>query len=942
MEILCYNDLDFTKVEKNFRKVTGFLNNNDFVAADIKKMPELGFYRAKLDYENRLLFKFAKYDGKTFILLLEVIYNHDYNKSRFLRGAKIDENKLLPLHTEKIIHEDDFVKMNYVNPTIKHFHLLDKIISLDSSQIEIFNLPTPVIIIGSAGSGKTVLTLEKIKTLTGKILYVTLSPFLVENSSTLYYSNNYINEEQELEFLSFREFLDSLQIVKGKEADYRIFESWISSRIHSFGLKEPYKLFEEFKGVLTGLDITKPYMSKEDYCSLGIKQSIFLSEEREKVYDAFRKYLEFLNESGFYDLNIATYNWLPLCKPEYDFIVIDEVQDFTNIQLYIILKSLKNRNNFILCGDSNQIVHPNFFSWSHIKTMFYEHDLTGSVIKILRTNYRNSITVTEIANRLLKIKNARFGSIDKESTFLVNSISTINGEVIFYKDTNNIRQQLNEKTKKSARFAILVMRNDEKNEIRKIFKTPLLFSIQEAKGLEYDNIILINFISNNFREFHEICESITNKDLVDENFIFARVRDKSDKSLDAYKFYINAFYVAITRSIKNLYILETSPRHEILQLLNLVESKEKVEIKEDVSSLEDWKNEARKLELQGKAEQAEEIRKTILGIRKPDWEPLTPQNIGKLKEEALNPNNFNKKAKDKLFDYALIYNELDVIEQLCQQNYRRAERYTEERSSLFRKYYQYYKVDDVKTIDREIQKYGIDYRDHFNLTPLLAAVQAGSAKIIQYLLKNGANPGLTDNYSRNALQIALFQSKHIPGYTETKLGIIYPLVLTENIKIQVENRLIKIDKQKIEYFLLNFFISLQSSIINEEKRFDYKAICANDLLSIVDNYPETILPEYRKGRSYLLANLAKNEVESNNIYNKKLFIRMHRDKEMVELARKYGTVDGKRNIWLKDEEMTDEEIEKYYLKDKKDKNNQDIDKESEDNMKTVIQTKLPF
>jgi predicted ribonuclease YlaK len=45
-----------------------------------------------------------------------------------------------------------------------------------------------------------------------------------------------------------------------------------------------------------------------------------------------------------------------------DFIVIDEVQDLTNAQLGLVLATLNKPGHFVLCGDSNQIVHPNFFS----------------------------------------------------------------------------------------------------------------------------------------------------------------------------------------------------------------------------------------------------------------------------------------------------------------------------------------------------------------------------------------------------------------------------------------------------------------------------------------------------------------------------------------------------------------------------------------------------
>jgi AAA+ ATPase superfamily predicted ATPase len=91
----------------------------------------------------------------------------------------------------------------------------------------VLNLPIPLIIIGSAASGKTALMLEKIKTLKGKVLYVTLSPYLTENSRNLYYAHNYYNEGQEVEFLSLYEYLSAIEVPKGKEVDFKAFEQWI-------------------------------------------------------------------------------------------------------------------------------------------------------------------------------------------------------------------------------------------------------------------------------------------------------------------------------------------------------------------------------------------------------------------------------------------------------------------------------------------------------------------------------------------------------------------------------------------------------------------------------------------------------------------------------------------------------------------------------------------
>ena len=44
-------------------------------------------YRARLNDADRLLFRFARADGQTCLLLLELILHHAYDKSKFLRGV---------------------------------------------------------------------------------------------------------------------------------------------------------------------------------------------------------------------------------------------------------------------------------------------------------------------------------------------------------------------------------------------------------------------------------------------------------------------------------------------------------------------------------------------------------------------------------------------------------------------------------------------------------------------------------------------------------------------------------------------------------------------------------------------------------------------------------------------------------------------------------------
>ena len=94
MRLLQYKDLDLKRVKPAFAKVRAAIEAGDFKSPDVKKLHTGGYYRAKLDHSNRLLLQFARHGGETVCLALEVIENHAYDKSRFLRGAPVDEAKI--------------------------------------------------------------------------------------------------------------------------------------------------------------------------------------------------------------------------------------------------------------------------------------------------------------------------------------------------------------------------------------------------------------------------------------------------------------------------------------------------------------------------------------------------------------------------------------------------------------------------------------------------------------------------------------------------------------------------------------------------------------------------------------------------------------------------------------------------------------------------------
>src|SRR5262245_16414444 len=117
MKILEYVGLDTSHVRAQYKKVCEAIERDDFRQADVKKLAGSShgrLYRAKLDYANRLLFTTVRHGGTVYALMLEVIGQHAYDKSRFLRGATIDESKIPVAGIESAAA--DAVPVRYIHP----------------------------------------------------------------------------------------------------------------------------------------------------------------------------------------------------------------------------------------------------------------------------------------------------------------------------------------------------------------------------------------------------------------------------------------------------------------------------------------------------------------------------------------------------------------------------------------------------------------------------------------------------------------------------------------------------------------------------------------------------------------------------------------------------------------------------------------------------------
>lgn len=301
-------------------------------------------------------------------------------------------------------------------------------------------------------------------------------------------------------------------------------------------------------------------ISIESYLALNDEFSVLSKEQRKiivEIYYEYERYLELNDlvddndvvrkviESGYHKNNI------------YDFIFVDEIQDYTELQTYFINELVADKNNIVFAGDVHQIINPTLFSVSKLKELF-NNNTTNEKIRerFLSTNFRCQKGVVDVANRLSELRRQYIGSQKREMEQAEKSnvnICLYDPYRLEYSESNI--QRLMHEIIKYPQVAVLVPDTKTKEnlwEYVKDFDRPdFIFTVDEIKGMEYDYVVCYNLIDY----YQDAWKKLTETD----------IRDTRTK----YRFYFNLIYVAITRAKKMLCFLDENSLSTIENALEL-------------------------------------------------------------------------------------------------------------------------------------------------------------------------------------------------------------------------------------------------------------------------------------------------------------------------------------------------------------------------------------
>ncbi len=297
------------------------------------------------------------------------------------------------------------------------------------------------------------------------------------------------------------------KMTKKKKVDYH--PSLVWTEIISF-----------IKGSVEALHSENGYITLDEYQTIGNKRAPSFTADRETIYELFLSYQRIKYSRGMFDEADVVhyiYHRLEHHVPTWSIheIYVDETQDFTQAELSVIICSCRNPNRLFFTGDTAQsIMRGIAFRFSDLRSLFYymkeSFKSVGEDAEVvvpdrvyeLTHNYRSHAGILNLASSVTDLLSHFFPeSFDKlaRDQGLFEGPKPVLLESCSFSDLAVILRGHKRKTSPiefGAHQVILVTSDEVRESLPEELSLALVMTIYEAKGLEFDDVLIYNFFKD--------------------------------------------------------------------------------------------------------------------------------------------------------------------------------------------------------------------------------------------------------------------------------------------------------------------------------------------------------------------------------------------------------------------------------------------------------------
>ncbi len=269
---------------------------------------------------------------------------------------------------------------------------------------------------GGAGTGKTLILLEAMKQANaGTLAFANRKMLLLTYTNTLVKYDRYISDIMNIDDCDSRintadSYINSMfeQEFPELTIDYQVINQ-LCREMNQSDFFDAKQLRVEIEDFLLGYNISETEYIGEMISRKGLKNKLSRNQ-REIVWALKTSLVEKMTESktvskAYSRILLSTVEQVG----EFDHIFIDESQDLYPVELQILKK--RSRISLIMAGDSDQSIYG--IGSPHKRVQL----TTGKTVRLLRTNFRNTMPIHDLAERFRKKGDSSYDKIISPKAF---------------------------------------------------------------------------------------------------------------------------------------------------------------------------------------------------------------------------------------------------------------------------------------------------------------------------------------------------------------------------------------------------------------------------------------------------------------------------------------------------------------------------------------------